>query len=262
MFSVTITSNSQGARTNRSAVASTYMQSAAMSGWRAARSRKMLRKNAIDGSTLALSTHVTRPALPLRPALPGQPEREVTQPLGDAAADAERVEDDVRTVAAAHLAGREEAFGRLADQDAVDARGPGVGERRRRAGEHPDWPDPGIQPEPIAKIEVRGHLGAVGIADVGQSHGPEQDGVRRFGALQRGGRKGLAGAPVQLGPGFEEGEAEREAPDAFGDGLEQRDTRLHDLAADPVAGKDGYLKLAHTHPSCHPGSRPRLIQRT
>ena len=40
------------------------MQSAAMSGWRAATSRKMLRKNAIDGSTLALSTHVTRPALP------------------------------------------------------------------------------------------------------------------------------------------------------------------------------------------------------
>ena len=45
---------------------------------------------------------------------------------------------------------------------------------------------------------------------------PEQDGVRRFGTLQRGGRKGLAGAPVQFGAGFEEGEAEREATDAFG----------------------------------------------
>ena len=66
--------------------------------------------------------------------------------------------------------------------------------------------------------------------------------------LQRGRRQGLAGAPVELGPGFEEGEAEREAPDPFGDRLEQRDTRLHDLAADPIAGKDRYLKLAHTHP--------------
>ena len=185
---------------------------------------------------------------PRRPALPGQPEREVAQPLGDVAADAERVEHDVRTVATAHLAGREQAFCRLADQHAVDARGPGVRERRRRAGEHPDWPYAGIELETIAKIEVRSHLGAVGIADVGQSHGPEQDGVRRFGALQRRGRKRLAGAPVQFGAGFEEGEAEREAPDAFGDRFEQRDARLHDLAADPVAGKDRYLKLAHTHP--------------
>ena len=84
MFSVTITSNSHGARTRRSAVASTYMQSAAMSGCRAAVSRKMLRKKAIEGSTLALSTQVTRPMPPRVAPLPGQTEGELAQPLGDA----------------------------------------------------------------------------------------------------------------------------------------------------------------------------------
>ena len=53
---------------------------------------------------------------------------------------------------------------------------------------------------------------------------------------------------VELGAGFEEGEVEREAADPLGDRLEQRDARLHDLAADAVAGEDRYLKLAHTHP--------------
>ena len=183
----------------------------------------MLRKNAIDGSTLALSTQVTRPALPFAAPLPGQPEREVAQPLGDAAADAQRVEDDVGTVAAAHLARGEQALGRLADQDAVDPRRALVGQRRRRAGEDPNRPHARIELEAIAEVEVRRHFGAVGIAHVGQSHRAEQDGVGRFGALQRRRRQGLAGAPVQIGAGFEGGEVEREASDPLGDRLEQGD---------------------------------------
>ena len=95
---------------------------------------------------------------------------------------------------------------------------------------------------------MRRHLGAIGIAHVGQSHRAEQDGVGRFGPCQRRRRQGLAGAPIELGARFEGGEVEPEAPDPLGDRLEQGDAWLHDFDADPVAGEDRYLKLAHTHP--------------
>ena len=248
MFSVTITSNSHGARTRRSAVASTYMQSAARSGWRAATSRKMLRKNAIDGSTLALSTHVTRPGLPLARRCLGQPEGELAQPFGDAAADAHRVQDDVGTVATAHLARREQTLRRFADQDAVDSRRPLIGQRRRDAGQHPDRPHAGIELETVAEVEVRRHFGAIGIAHVGQSHGAEQDGIGGFGPGQSRRRQGLTRRPIELGARCEGGEVEREPSDPLGDRLEQGDAWLHHFDADPVAGEDRYLKLAHTHP--------------
>jgi hypothetical protein len=95
---------------------------------------------------------------------------------------------------------------------------------------------------------MRSHLGAVGISHVGQPHRSEQDGVSGFGSVHRRRRQGLAGPAVQLGARFEDGEVEREAPDPLGHGLEQRDARLHHLAADTVAREDRNSKLAHTHP--------------
>ncbi len=197
---------------------------------------------------MALSTQVTRPALPFaRRCLASRKAKSHSRSV-TLAADAERVEDDVGTVAAAHLARREQALRRLADQDAIDPRRALVGQRRRRAGEDPHRPHPGVQLETIAEIEMRRHFGAVGIPHVGQSHRAEQDGIGGFGALQRHRRQGLARAPVQFGAGFEGGEVEREASDPLGDRVEQRDTRRHDLDADAVAWEDCYLELAHTHP--------------
>ena len=54
--------------------------------------------------------------------------------------------------------------------------------------------------------------------------------------------------PIELGARFEGGEVEREPSDPLGDRLEQGDAWLHHFDADPVAGEDRYLKLAHTHP--------------
>ena len=61
MFSVTITSNSHGFRTNQSAVASTYAWSAVRSGCFAASASNNSRKYAKARNTFALSTQVTRP---------------------------------------------------------------------------------------------------------------------------------------------------------------------------------------------------------
>ena len=220
-----------------------------MSGWRAATLEEDAAEERHRRQHVGLVDARHPAGAPLRAALPGQPERELTQPLGDAAADAQRVEHDVRTVATAHLARREEAFCRLADQDAVDARGAGIGERRRRAREHPDWA--ARRHTTRTDRENRGEVPPRCRRDSARRAVPSRPSRMASAASAPCSAAAGRASPVRRyssAPGFEEGEAEREAADAFGDRLEQRDTRLHDLAADPVAGKDSYLKLAHTHP--------------
>ena len=187
------------------------MQSAVMSGWRAAMSRKMLRKNAIDGRTLALSTHVTRPALPAV-SLPGQAEGEVAEPLGDAAADAQRIEDHVRTIAAAHSAQANRPWS-TRGSGRSRCRPPAHRTGASASGEHADRPDAGEQLEAVAKIEVRRHLGAVRIPHVGQPHRAEQDGIAVSAPCSAAGGSASPVRRVQLSAGFEEGEVERDAAD-------------------------------------------------
>ena len=74
-------------------------------GIRAAHSRKISRKKAIEGSTFALSTQVTRRRRPPGGAT-GERERRLEQPLAGRAADAHRVEDGFIAVAPVHSARR------------------------------------------------------------------------------------------------------------------------------------------------------------
>ena len=49
-------------------------------------------------------------------------------------------------------------------------------------------------------------------------------------------------------PASKKAKSSAKPPTRSVDRLEQLDARLHDLVADPVAGEDRNLKLAHTHP--------------
>ena len=64
IFSMTNTSYFHGCRTRSNAIASTYLYSVEISGYRSARSSNTWRKNAIDRKTFALSTQVTTPGPP------------------------------------------------------------------------------------------------------------------------------------------------------------------------------------------------------
>ena len=75
----------------------------------------------------------------------------------------------------------EQPFGRLAQDHEIDVAGARVGKRRASVRIRLDRAHPGEQTELPAHLQMRRDLGAVGIAHVGQAHGAEQDGIRRFG---------------------------------------------------------------------------------
>ena len=118
-----------------------------------------------------------------------------------------------------------------------------IGERRRHAREHPDRPYPGIELEAIAKIEVRRHLGAVGIPDVGQSHRPEQDGVRGRSGAQCRLRKRDPCLQVMLCASLVRFESQPDSPWLREHRIEERQAWRHDLAANAVSRKDRDAKL-------------------
>jgi len=91
-------------------------------------------------------------------------------------------------------------------------------------------------------------LGAIRIPHVGQAHCAEQDGIGRFGPLERLRRQGLAGTPVKICARLAVDEVECKAPDPLRHGLQESDTRRHHLGPDAVAREDRNFKLAHTHP--------------
>ena len=75
------TSNSHGARTRRSAVASTYMQSAAMSGWRAAHLEEDAAEERHRRQHVGLVDAGDAAGAARGAALPREPEGELAQPL-------------------------------------------------------------------------------------------------------------------------------------------------------------------------------------
>ena len=172
------------------------MQSAATSGWRAAHSRKMRRKNAIDGSTLALSTHVTLAARSGR-----RRRRASANAASNSRSEPCRV---MRIVSRTASSPSRRLSVRAANNPSVDsrtitksmARARGSASGMRTPGSTRIGRMPGVELETIAKVDLRNDLGAVGIAHVGVSHRAEEDGVGGRGGAQRLLWKRDAGLPI------------------------------------------------------------------
>ena len=96
----------------------------------------------------------------------------------------------------------------------------------------------------VAKVDLRNDLGAVRVADVGMSHGAEEDGLGRGRGIQHLGRQRDAGPAVQLGARLVRIQAQTDASRRR-HGLEQRQARSHDLTADAVAWKHCNPKVTH-----------------
>ncbi len=175
----------------------------------------------------------------------GQREGDREQPLADVARDEHRVEDGGVAFPPRHRPGRKQALGRLTHEHAVDLAGPRIGQRRRRPGQHADRPDAGVQPETLAEIQVRRHLRAIGIAYLGQPHGPEQDRVRLFGAAQRLVRQRDAGVAIQLGARPVVVKSQPNIARVGEEPLEEREAGRHHLWTDAIARKHGNPKFAH-----------------
>ncbi len=73
--------------------------------------------------------------------------------------------------------GGEQAFGRFPDDDEIDAALGRADDRARDAGNEPRRPHAGIEIEDEAQLDLRRDLGAVGVTDMRQPAGAEQDGV-------------------------------------------------------------------------------------
>ena len=139
----------------------------------------------------------------------GEAEGEFEQPLAGLARDQQRLARlVVRHHALAH--GGEQALGRLADEDEIDAALGGADDRARDAGNEPARPHAGIEVEDEAQLDLRHDLGVVGIADVRQPAGAEQDGVGLFAQLDRALRHRFAGVAIMAGARRGLGEAEIE----------------------------------------------------
>ena len=104
--------------------------------------------------------------------------------------------------------GGEQALGRFADHDQVDAALGRADDRARDAGNEPARAHAGIEVEHEAQLDLRHDLGVVGIADVRQPAGAEQDGVGFFAELDGGLRHRRAGVAIMAGARRRLGEAE------------------------------------------------------
>ena len=131
----------------------------------------------------------------------------------------------------------EQPFRVLADDQQVDGAGGVVFQGRVVLVEEIDRAEAAIEIELLAQVELRRHLDAGGPAHVGQSHGAEQDGVEFLGALEGGGRQGVARAEVLAGADAERFEFKRDWV-AGGNGMEDADGLGSDLGADAVAGHE------------------------
>src|SRR4029453_4751532 len=95
-----------------------------------------------------------------------------------------------------------------AEDYVVDAPVGGQAQRARHAWVELDRPHPRVEVEDHAQADLRGELGAIGVADVGQARGAEQDGVDRAAEIHRLAREVLPGPAIE--GGGPPGGAERE----------------------------------------------------
>ena len=185
----------------------------------------------------ALSTQVRRPAAPARLAAACQPKREIEQPLRGLAGDHQGLARfGVGHHALAH--GGEQALGRFADHDEIDAALGRSHNRARHVGDQPARPHAGVEVEDEAQLDLRHDLGIVGIADVRQSAGAEQDGVGLLAQLDGGRRHRLAGVAIMAGARRRLGEAEFQPRRRRRDLVEDGERGGHDFRPDAVAGQD------------------------
>ncbi len=152
----------------------------------------------------------------------------------------------------------EEALGGFPDQHEIQIVRPLVGERQGKAGIGPHRAHAGEELEDLAQIDLRRDLPPVGIAHVGQAHGPQQDGVGLLGALdhfvgQRGSR-----LLVEAGAGLQVLEAQGVAADLGADGVQQLETGRHDLRGDAVARHHRDMKLVVARHFSRPQRRLRM----
>ena len=111
---------------------------------------------------------------PARLAAACQAKREIEQPLRGLAGDHQGLARfGVGHHALAH--GGEQALGRFADHDEIDAALSRSHDRARNGRDQPARPHPGIEVEDEAQLDLRHDLGVVGIADVRQTAGAEED---------------------------------------------------------------------------------------
>ena len=165
---------------------------------------------------MALSTQVTRPGRPAALRSPASLKAKSNSRSQTARVMTWGVAGFAVVLDTSLAAGCEEALGRLPDQHEVETGRARVRQDRRRAGDTAHGPDPGVETELEAQVQLRGHLGSVGIAHVRQSHRGQQDGIGPAGGLQRFLRQCGSFAAVGAGAG--------------GQGLERQLETAHSLS--------------------------------
>ncbi len=179
-----------------------------------------------------------------RPATTGERERRLEQADAAAAGDAHGVEDGCIAVAPAFIPRGEEPLRGFSNDYEIDVARARIRQRRSHARERADRPEAGVELEVVAQIDLRNDLGAVRVADVGMSHGAEEDGVGRGRGVQHFGRQRNAGSAVKLSACLVRIQAQTDAG-RRGHGLEQGQTGSHHFPADAVAWKDRNPKVTH-----------------
>jgi hypothetical protein len=144
-------------------------------------------------------------------ALARQIEGKIEQPLRRAARDGHGIVGGAVVLKAGLAARAEQALGGFPNQDEIEVLAARVGERHRQARKSPHRAHPREQLELFPHVQLRRDLAAVGIADVRQSHGAEQDGVGGLSARQRRLGQRRATALVVGRAGLQGFESEREA---------------------------------------------------
>jgi hypothetical protein len=193
---------------------------------------------------------------PALAALFGEAEGEVEQALAGRPGDHHGVAGNLVVLDGAAPVRGEQAFGRFADQHEVDVAGARACQRMRHAGDGADGAHAGIEAELHAQVELRRDLGAVGIADVRQPHGAEQDGVGLAARLEGVGRQGLAGTLIGAGTHLDMLIVERTRTGPVQRGVDDLEAGRHDLLPDAVARqhRDAELRIGVSHVPLSPVS--------
>jgi hypothetical protein len=140
----------------------------------------------------------------------------------------------------------------LANDDEIKVARPRIGKRRLNPWNAAHWPDAGVKAEFEAQVELWSDFRPVGITDLRIAHGAKQDGVGRPRRSHHVRRERGTDVAIDVGSGILVIEGDRRGGAAPAGGLDDVETRRHDLMADAISRQHEnthFVRQAHCRTS-------------